>query len=455
MAQDKYRVVRRLDAGGMAEVYLGEAESLQGFTKKVAIKRVLPELAQNRQFIRMFLDEARIGLHLNHANVVQVFDIGVSNDTYFIVMEYVDGVNLKTILEATRNRGHAASVPVAVYIMIEVCKALSYAHELTDEGGRSRGIVHRDVSPPNVLLSKRGEVKLVDFGLAKAVDQLEHTDPGVIKGKFSYLSPEAVEQKEVDSRADIFAVGILLWEMLTNERLFLGETDLDTVELVKRAHVPSIINLNPQVPPPLEQVVRRALSRDRTMRYQSAREFGDALADILFTHQLKVTNFDIGSLVNEIVSRDQSSKREPSRIEKLIEEELLRFTTLDETNAPQALSPDLEYSDPQHGAQPLDGSSFEDPRQWAGELLGDDGPPRSDPSGPHESVTDNEPGLQPGELAHALESDEYGGAEPKSSPSSSSAPGSSGSVVMKVVLAVLLVALLGVGAAIALLLLNP
>jgi eukaryotic-like serine/threonine-protein kinase len=449
MAQDRYRVVRRLDAGGMAEVYLGEAESLQGFTKKVAIKRVLPELAQNRQFIRMFLDEARIGLHLNHANVVQVFDIGNSNDTYFIVMEYVDGVNLKTIVEATRSRGRPAPVPVSVYMMIEVCKALSYAHELTDESGRSRGIVHRDVSPPNVLLSKRGEVKLVDFGLAKAVDQLEHTDPGVIKGKFSYLSPEAVEQKEVDSRADIFAVGILLWELLTNERLFLGETDLDTIELVKRAHVPSIINLNPQVPPPLEQVVRRALARDRNMRYQSAREIGDALADVLFTHQLKVTNFDIGSLVNEIVQQDNFSKREPSRIEKLIEEELLRFTTLDETNVPQALSPELEYIDPQHGAQPLDGSSFEDPRQWAGELLGEDAPRRHEPSGGHEAIPMAQPGLQPGELAHALESELYNDPEPTKTPAAST-----GSIAMKVVLAVLIVALLGVGAAIALLLLN-
>ena len=452
MSQDKYRVVRKLDAGGMAEVYMGEAESLQGFKKQVAIKRVLPELAQNRKFIAMFLDEARIGLHLNHANVVQVFDIGVSNDTYFIVMEYVDGVNLKTILEAARRRGYPVPVPVAVYLLIEVSKALSYAHELTDENGRSRGLVHRDVSPPNVLLSKRGEVKLVDFGLAKAVDQLEHTDPGVIKGKFSYLSPEAVEQQEVDARADIFASGILLWEILTNERLFMSETDLQTVDLVRRAHVPSILNLNPQVPPALENVVRRSLHRDRSMRYQSAREFGDALAEVLFTHGMKVTNFDIGSMVNELVTQENQHAREPSRIETLIEEELLRFTTLDEANAP-SLSPDTDYADEQ-GSQPLDGSIFEDPRNWAGELLDDPESAADQSAQDIDNQNDDasnqsaDPGLHPGDLAQLLEDPHTQSTPPPGKPASG------GSNVLKVILAILIVALLGVGAAIALLLLN-
>lgn len=450
MPREKYRVLKKLDSGGMAEVYLAEAESLQGFKKKVAIKRVLPDLAQNRQFIAMFLDEARIGLHLNHANVVQVFDIGVADDTYFIVMEYVDGVNLKTIFQATHGRGFPVSVPVAVFIMIEVCKALSYAHELTDEGGRARGLVHRDVSPPNVLLSKRGEVKLVDFGLAKAVGQLEHTDPGVIKGKFSYLSPEAVEQKEVDSRADIFSAGILLWELLTNERLFLGETDLDTVNLVRQATVPSVVNLNPQVPPPLEKVCRRALARDRTRRYQTARELGDALADVLFKHGLKVTNFDIGSLVTDVIALDSGLNREPSRIERLIEEELLRFTTLDEANAPKALSPELAAADDQ-GAAPLDGASFEDPRQWAGELLGDDRESMLRASATRSSLEPSA-GLEPGELARALEADDATQSPPRPDPRGSPRP-KQGSLALKVILVVLVLTLLGVAGAIAMLLL--
>ena len=456
MTQDRYRVIQKLDAGGMAEVYLGEAESLQGFKKQVAIKRVLPELAQNRQFIAMFLDEARLGLHLNHANVVQVFDIGVSNDTYFIVMEYVDGVNLKTILEVAQQREAAIPVPQAVYILMEVCKALSYAHDLTDEQGRLRGLVHRDVSPPNVLLSKRGEVKLVDFGLAKAVDQLEHTDPGVIKGKFSYLSPEAVSQQEVDARADIFAAGILLWEILTNQRLFLGQNDLDTIELVRHAVVPPVTERNPQVPPALEQVVFRALARDRAHRYQTAREFGDALTDVLFNHAMKVTNFDIGSLVTDMTEVSPTGL-EPSRIEKLIEDELLRFTTLDDDNNPVGLSP--EVNENSGGSEPLDGGLFEDPRAWPGELLGNSGNFDDEPTVQHgpehmaaimraHGVVDVENGvvLEPGGLAGALESDTESRHSPKKGKSSKA------SLALKIILAVLLIALLGVGATIAMLL---
>lgn len=461
MPQDKYRVLRKLDAGGMAEVYLGEAESLQGFKKQVAIKRVLPQLAQNRQFIAMFLDEARLGLHLNHANVVQVFDIGVADDTYFIVMEYVDGVNLKTILDISQHYGRPLPAAQAVYILIEVCKALSYAHELTDEQGRPRGIVHRDVSPPNVLLSKRGEVKLVDFGLAKAVDQLEHTDPGVIKGKFSYLSPEAVSQKEVDARADIFAAGILLWETLTNQRLFLGANDLETVELVRRARIPSIIERNPHVPPALEQVVLRALAPERTQRFQNAREFGDALTEVLFTHRMKVTNFDIGTMVTEMTEEKfRSRTSEPSRIEKLIEEELLRFTTIDEDNNPIGLSP--EIIDDNVGAQPLDCTAFEDPRSWPNELLG---------NGNGLDIGENEATInqEPSEQLRAMMAAEAGifaddgtsaspnglAPHPKPNQTHQSAPsGSKASTVLKVILVVLLVLLLGVGVTIGLLLLD-
>jgi serine/threonine-protein kinase len=449
----------------MAEVYLGEAESLQGFKKQVAIKRVLPQLAQNQKFIAMFLDEARIGLHLNHANVVQVFDIGVSKDTYFIVMEYVDGVNFKLILDVSQRRGQLLPVPQTVYILIEICKALSYAHELADEHGRLRGIVHRDVSPPNVLLSKRGEVKLVDFGLAKAVDQLETTDPGVIKGKFSYLSPEAVSQQEVDARADIFAAGILLWETLTNQRLFLGTNDFETIELVRRATVPSVIERNPHVPPALEQVVLRALARDRNHRFQSAREFGDALTEVLFSHAMKVSNFDIGALVTGMI-HEEASPGEPSRIEKLIEEELLRFTTIDEDNNPVgSISP--EIIDDNIGAQPLDFSSFEDPRTWAGEMLGEGGEPlglngdeptiQQEPSEELKALmaevggilVDDGSAVIPGDLESQFEPDEesVNAQEPRK--------GSKVSVALKIILAILLIALLGVGATIALLLIQP
>src|SRR5262249_149805 len=247
MAEQRYQVIERLEAGGMAEVFLGQAVSVQGFKKRVAIKRVLTHLAQNKNLIAMFLDEARLGARLNHANIVTVFDIGAADNTYFIVMEFVDGSNLKTLIEVLRRQGRLFPLKEAVYIAMEVCRGLSYAHELTDEHGDPLGIVHRDVSPPNVIISKRGEVKGTDFGLAKATTQLETNDPGVVKGKFSYLFPESAMGQEVTASADLFSLGIVLWEMLAGRRLFLGETDYQTIKLVQQANIPSLQRLNPEV----------------------------------------------------------------------------------------------------------------------------------------------------------------------------------------------------------------
>src|SRR5689334_10229135 len=168
MAEQRYRVIDRLEAGGMAEVFRGEALSVQGFKKAVAIKRVLPHLAQNKSFIRMFLDDARLGARLNHANIVTVFDIGAADNTYFIVMEFVDGANLKSVLESLKKQGRKPTVKEVLYIGMEICKGLNHAHNLHDENGTPLNIVHRDISPPNILITRGGEVKVTDFGLAKA-----------------------------------------------------------------------------------------------------------------------------------------------------------------------------------------------------------------------------------------------------------------------------------------------
>jgi serine/threonine protein kinase len=256
-SREKYHIIRKLDSGGMAEVFLGEAESIEGFKKRVAIKRILPHLVENKKFLAMFLDEARLSLRFNNANVVQTFDIGRSGKTYFVVMEYVDGTNLKQVIENLRENKQTLPLELAVFIVIEICRGLSYAHNFKDGSGAPLGIVHRDVSPPNILMSKQGEVKIVDFGLAKATSQLEKTDPGVVKGKFAYLSPEAAHTKLVDHRADIFACGIILWELLTGKRLFLGENDVQTVELVREAEVPSIKDWNADVPASLEEIAKK------------------------------------------------------------------------------------------------------------------------------------------------------------------------------------------------------
>jgi serine/threonine-protein kinase len=327
--EQRYRVIEKLESGGMAEVFRAESTGLEGFRKQVAIKRVLPHLGRNSKFISMFLDEARLSAQLSHSNCVQVFDIGVRDDAYFIVMEFVDGANLKSIATSLRNKGLTFPIPAAAYIAHEICKGLSYAHELTDRSGVSLDLVHRDVSPPNVLVTKHGEVKIVDFGLAKASSQLEPSEPGVIKGKFAYLSPEAAEGEEVDCRADIFAVGIILWELLASQRLFTGDTDVQTFHKVLAANVPPISQINRSVPPELEGIVRRALARDRHERYPSARELGQDLSRFMFRFAQPVSGYDIATLVQATMrERENARLAQGSVIHRLIEEALLQFTSL-------------------------------------------------------------------------------------------------------------------------------
>ena len=318
----------------MAEVFRAESEGLHGFRKQVAIKRVLPHLSSKKKFISMFLDEARLSAQLSHSNCVQVFDIGVGDNAFFIVMEFVDGANLKATIEHLKKRGREFPVEAAVQICLEICKGLAYAHELTDTQGAPLHIVHRDMSPPNVLITKHGEVKIVDFGLAKANSQLEKSEPGIIKGKFSYLAPEAAMGQDIDARTDIFAVGIILWELLAGQRLFLGETDFQTVKKVQAAVVPSISQINPRVTPDLEQIINRALARDPGERYQSARAFVTDLSRFLFKYGVPVGSFEIGALVQGAMrERLRQRPMQPSIIDKLIEEALLEFTSLTDDQA--------------------------------------------------------------------------------------------------------------------------
>ncbi|HEX7837448.1 MAG TPA: serine/threonine-protein kinase [Kofleriaceae bacterium] len=381
--RDRYTITERLDHGGMAEVFRGVAESMEGFKKSVAIKRILPNLTKNQMFVSMFLDEARLSLFLQHANIVQVFDISKTPDNaYFLVMEYVDGCNLKGLIERQKQKSKRIDIGHSVYLMSECCKALQYAHFLEHpETNEPLGIVHRDISPPNILLSKNGEIKLQDFGLAKANSQIESTDPGVVKGKFSYLSPEAASGLDVDHRADVFAVGIILWELFTGKRLFYGDTDYQTVELVRQARVPSIAALNPEVDAELEQVVRKALARDPNDRYQNAADLGDALAQFLFSRRMKVTARDIAALVRDTqveMMRKRSSEPKDSLIDALILDEMQKMTSLvDGQGAPQTATTE--------GSMSLDPSAFVDTSNWAGEMgLGGSQhpPPRPRPTRP-------------------------------------------------------------------------
>ena len=372
--RDRYTITERVDHGGMAEVFRGVAESMEGFKKAVAIKRILPNLTKNQKFVSMFLDEARLSLFLQHANIVQVFDISRTPDNaYFLVMEYVDGCNLKALIERQKQKGKRIEIAHTIYLMMECCKALNYAHSLEHpETGEPLGIVHRDISPPNILLSKNGEVKLVDFGLAKASTAIEQTDPGVVKGKFSYLSPEAASGQPVDHRADVFAVGIILWELFTGRRLFYGETDYQTVELVRQAKIPSIAALNTEIEPEIEAVVRKALARDPNDRYANAEDLQQALAQYLFSRgsRMKVTSKDIAGLVRDTQveqMRKRSAEPKGSLIDTLILDEMNKMTSLAH-NGEDAANGTAKKPGPDEGSASLDPSAFVDTAGWAGEL---------------------------------------------------------------------------------------
>jgi serine/threonine protein kinase len=375
MPDSRYRITERVAAGGMAEVFRGVAESLQGFKKNIAIKRILPALTKNKKFVAMFLDEARLSLLLQHANIVQVFDIGHSDDTYFIVMEYVDGVDLKALMEWRRRINRRVPIAHTLYVIMEICKGLSYAHELQNpETGKPLGLVHRDISPPNVLISKQGEIKVVDFGLAKATSQIETTDPGVVKGKMSYLSPEAARGEEVDAGADIFAVGILLYEMLTGKRLFYGETDYQTVELVRNAKIPPIKPQNPQVEPELEDIVRKALAKRKEDRFVTPTDMQDALAQYSYSRGLKVISRDIAELVRQCLddrASQSSDGKKPSIIDHMLQEEIVKITSVDfeDPGARPLSADDLSPQGNMDRPSILDDGDFIDPRAWSEERL--------------------------------------------------------------------------------------
>jgi serine/threonine-protein kinase len=379
-SQQRYRVVEKLESGGMAEVFRAESEGLQGFKKQVAIKRVLPHLSEKKKFISMFLDEARLSAQLSHSNCVQVFDIGVGDNAYFIVMEFVDGANLKTIAESLRKQGRDFPVAAAAFIALEICKGLSYAHELRDSNGVELHIVHRDMSPPNVLVTKYGEIKIVDFGLAKANSQLERSEPGIIKGKFSYLSPEAAMGQEVDARTDIFAVGIILFELLSGQRLFLGDTDFQTVKKVQQAVVPPISSINRAVPAELERIVNKSLARDPLARYMTARELGQDLSKFMFKMGQPVSTFDIASLVQQAMrERQRMRPQQGSIIDKLIEEALLEFTSLTDEEKGNGAARRPSQGPLSGAASPLNPGQFIDPTNWANEISFGEQGVRADP----------------------------------------------------------------------------
>ena len=265
----------------MAEVFRAKSFGVEGFERIVAVKRILPQMAEDEEFIKMFIDEARIASHLSHQNIVQIYELGRELDVYFISMEYVTGRDIRLLLDRFKRQRRLMSEPMACFIISRVCEALDYAHRKRDPAGKEYKIIHRDVSPQNVLASFEGEVKLCDFGIAKAATQSTRTQAGVLKGKFAYMSPEQVRGQPIDRRSDLFALGVIFFEMLTGERLFLGESDFSTLEAVRAARIPNPRQFNRELPERLEQILMKMLARNPGRRYQWASEVHEDLHEYL------------------------------------------------------------------------------------------------------------------------------------------------------------------------------
>ncbi|HET6346597.1 MAG TPA: serine/threonine-protein kinase, partial [Myxococcota bacterium] len=300
----KYLLLERINVGGMAEVFKAKAFGVEGFERILAIKRILPNMADDEEFINMFIDEARIAVQLSHANVVPIYELGKFENQYYIAMEYVPGRDLRQVLDRFRKRDETLPIPAAAFITAKICEGLDYAHRKADASGRPMNLIHRDVSPQNILMSYEGAVKITDFGIVKAEDSASKTQAGVLKGKFGYMSPEQVRGLEIDRRSDIFAVGILLYEMVTGKRLFIGESDFSTLEKVRNAEVVPPSQHNPAVTEALEAVMLKALARERDERYGSAAELHDDLQQFLIEDNTVFTSKRLAALMKEEYSEE-------------------------------------------------------------------------------------------------------------------------------------------------------
>lgn len=314
----------------MAELYLCTALGPEGFEKEVVIKRVRSFLASDEGFMKMFVDEARLASRLNHVNVVQIFDFAKHDDTSFIAMEYVRGVSLWELRRRCRELQVSCPPTLAAEICASVARGLHYAHTLTDKG-KPLGIVHRDVTPHNVLLSFDGAVKLTDFGIAKAGTSSSYTAPGMLKGKFAYMAPEQARGEAVDARSDVFALGIVLWELLTGGRLFEGDSDVAILRAVQESFIAPPARLNPAVPEELDQLVLKALARPKEQRFQTAQEMERALANFVLRNASSVEDTSVAAFLATLFGQEVAG---PHR-----QREATRSTAKTPTPAPEPKDP--------------------------------------------------------------------------------------------------------------------
>jgi serine/threonine-protein kinase len=305
----RYQLVERLAVGGMAEVFLAQVGGAHGFAKTVAIKRILPQLSSDDYFTDLFVNEAKISARLSHPKIAQTYELGKCDGQLYIAMEYVDGLDMLAVLREYAGRQRLLPIELSVYVAHEVLDALDFAHNQLDAEGAPLCIVHRDISPSNVLASRRGDIKLVDFGIAHCEEEPERTRAGTLKGKYGYMSPEQIVGDPVDGRSDVFSAGVLLAEMLMGRRLFAAAAELEVLLMVRDVNLQRLDRFGRHIPAELDALLRRALQKDPADRFPGAASFRDALDQWLFEQRKRVTPRDVAAVVEELYEQVHGRRR--------------------------------------------------------------------------------------------------------------------------------------------------
>src|SRR5262245_22710632 len=292
-----YLVYERLGVGGMATVHRALERGIEGFERMVALKRLLPHLAEDANFIKSFVREAKLATLLNHVNIVQIYELGRVGTEYFISMEYIDGRDIRRILRHARKVTGPPPIHVTVGLLLQLCEALDYAHTKVDDEGHALGLVHRDVSPSNLLITKAGHLKVIDFGIAKAQSSQLRTQTGRVKGKLAYMAPEAIAGKDLDARSDLFAMGVIAHELLTARPLFASKNEYQTLLKVQRGDIMPPSTFNQACPAELDAIVLKTLSRDPDERYRDAGQLRDQLLELRRRYNLQTGHRDVAQWI--------------------------------------------------------------------------------------------------------------------------------------------------------------
>ena len=303
----KYQLLDRIAVGGMAELFRAKLTGAQGFEKLIAIKMILPNLSAEENLVTSFIDEAKLAALLHNENIIQIYDFGSMDDQYFIAMEYLFGKDLRAIIRAAREKDLALGMENILYIMSRICAGLDYSHNLKDLQGKPLNIIHRDINPQNILMTYEGQIKIIDFGIAKAASHNNQTRENLIKGKLAYMSPEQANGQQIDHRSDIFSTGIILYELLAARRMFTGET-MHVLSLVREAQYDPPEEVIPDLPTKLNSILRRALEKDPDDRYQNA---GEMLADIeefMFELSLRPNNRSFAGYMKELFEEEYAEE---------------------------------------------------------------------------------------------------------------------------------------------------